>query len=164
MPKRYFRENWNGTKVEIKFKGIRHIFPFVPYYVGDKVKFHIKATRLNPNAQRLTMSAVWENLPQYQKPILLPGLERKADDMIMEADCEGEIISQQGNITYYFGHLNYFGDGFPIITAEVIDKDNQLQSIMLVLIGAVFSCLIGVLLWLLGFITIKPFWEIWIPK
>jgi len=163
MPKRYNRDNWNSTKVEVRFNGIRRILPFLPYYVGDRVKFHFKATRLSPEAQHLTMSAIWEKLPQYEKPILLPGLQRSADDMVMEADCEGEIITEQGNTSYYFGHLNYFGDGFPMITAEVIHTDKQLLSVMMVLFGAVLSCIVGILLWLLGFITIKPFWEIWIP-
>jgi len=82
----------------------------------------------------------------------------------MEFDLRGSnVISRSGDVDYYFGYVNYFGDGVPIFSNEAKHRDTRLWERNLVIYGAILGAILAVVFGLLsGFIEISPALKVWI--
>lgn len=150
MPKRYSYPNWKNLRIETRFNGIQRYLGFYPYYVGDIPKFNIKVTRLNNDAPHLTEVGVWVNLPQYGQPRLIPGFERSRDDVVMEKDCEFEVITRQGNVEYTFGFTSSYSGDLPIVTGEAEHTDRRNVNIFLFIVIPLVTTVLVLLVQYLG--------------
>ena len=164
MPEYISHENWNGLKVTVKPLGWRRLFKRLPFFVGDLPEFHLRVEKLSEKAHDLTQIAVWESLPIFQKPQLLAGLRRSKGDVIMEFDLKGSNkISRSGDVDYYLGYVNYFGDGIPIFSNEAKHRDTRLWERNLVIYGAILGAILAFVVGLLsGFIEISPAIKVWL--
>jgi hypothetical protein len=169
MPKYYDYSDYKGHSVRIVPTGLRRIpilREWLPYFIGDRVMFDVLFKALPEKQKQYTENplsdyVLWELHPN--------GSQRDYHEM-RDANNEqytirftSNIITQQGDFTVYLG-LNLTPDPrAPLFTAEIMHKDRRRYDVFLVLIGLAGSCIIGGLLWLLGFIQITPFWKIWVP-
>jgi len=76
----------------------------------------------------------------------------------------GGVISKAGIFAIYLGNTRTgYDSDKPLFTAEIVHRDRREYDIFMVFLGVFLAFICGILLWLLGFIQIVPFWKIWIP-
>jgi hypothetical protein len=158
--------NYRGYSVKVSPVGWRRfpLFRKRAYFVGDKV---ILSIALNPVSEEEVKKnrfeiAFYEIHPNGFK------IGHDIKDMKRERKnirtLEGSIISRSGNFSIYLGTSSVgYDEQAPILTAEIMHRDKRDYDIFLVVVTLIGSCIIGVLLWLLGFIQIVPFWKIFKP-
>jgi len=125
----------------------------VPYYVGDRVKFHIHFDI--PNLKTGVLSQVLcETFGDNTK--VLCHLDESDKDII------GNIIDKEGDVTYGIGYFSDPDNVSPVFTTKVQSWDTIISQWWWVFVGAFFTLLCGVFAWLLNLIQINPYWKIWV--
>jgi hypothetical protein len=159
MPQ-YFNQNFHDGRFETTITPVpvlRRWLKNFPFFVGDRVKFNLQIVdRASGDSTKLHLFEVFGN----KTKIIAEFYPLKS---LNEKYIEGNIIDVEGDIAYKIGAPKDESFAKTIFTAKVINRDSVFFQWFWLLVGAFFTFICGVLIWLLGFIEIVPFWKIWIP-
>jgi len=153
-------ENWEGRgKIKINPKPFIRQLPIIrlllPYHVGDRIRFNIHTQ--TPNTRDgLFSHVIYENF----------GGEIKTLQNFNSIDTEitGNIINIEGDVEYLIGRASGLHNTKTIFTTRVESWDTVFSKWAWAIIGAIFSLLCGILIWLLNFFQVIPVYKIWIQK
>lgn len=124
----------------------------VPYRVGDRINFDIEFEK--PNITNGMNSHVVFEFFAGKLNNSFPINDEKSS-------IRGNIINAEGDVEYSIGFALYKDQSsHTIFTARAENWDTILSRWSWAIVGAIFSLLCGVLLWLLGIIQINPEWQI----
>lgn len=149
--------NWNNRgKITITYspcwRNIPIIRNFFPYWVGDKVVFRVHTEK------------PWEktHAPPVVHQIHNNGTIKTFDMTGVVSDIDGMPVWVEGDMSFTLGFAGYTDPiNEPLIfNANIQSKDRWLIGCAGLVLGAVLTFFVGLAL---GFIEIRPFWEVWMP-
>ena len=163
MPQYYPKKDWKKRgKVTITPRPFIRSIPILknllPYHVGDRVRFHLHIEKPNSDYNEgLFSHYVFEKFGSmiHQFPHDINGLD---------AEIEGSIISSTGDVEYSIGMSLNYERPETIFTTTVTSWDSVYSKWVWAIVGAFFTLICGVIIWLLNFFEIVPFWKVWITK
>jgi hypothetical protein len=128
----------------------RNWFRFLPFFVGDKIRFriHVETPQEQPTIyERFGNNKVRE-------------LDRNLDSS--EKEIIGNPISGEGDVEYLIGFYGYpdSNQNSTIVTAHAVNKDRWFPYLAGVIIGVLLTAIVDILT---GFLDIVKSWRIWIP-
>ncbi|REG11144.1 hypothetical protein [Pelolinea submarina] len=150
MPQYYkLPKNWKGRgRISIRYKPFWRNIPIIkklPYWVGDKVQFHIHFNKYG-KSDPLTRNVIHE--------IIDNSLIKQHDIESLDTEIKGVPIYTEGNLKFSLGITNYPQKNDPlIITANVQNKDRYWFILIAFILGIIGTIVTGIIS---GFIDITP--------
>ncbi len=148
MPEFRSYEDWDNLKITVEPLGWHQRFRWLPYYVGWRVIFRLKVTKLTANATDLTELRVIQALPG-RNPNILSGMSAVPGSDFLENVLAGDTILKSGDVSYVLVKRG-LTEGASLVIAEAMHRDRMKMDLFLfVLIPLFAACLAAIVTLLL---------------